>query len=87
MALSSDLRKEHEKHSLAYREGKLGNGVAAAREASSDSVKPSAVSPNAPSPLCLVLVNLRTAALSGNQFLAVCRSQLPRKAAGMGSAG
>lgn len=30
MALSSDVRKEHEKHSLAHREGKLGNGVAAA---------------------------------------------------------
>lgn len=36
------------------------------KEASSHSVKPPAVSPNAPSPPCPVSVNLRTAALNGN---------------------
>lgn len=57
------------------------------KEVSSDSMKSSAVSPNVPSPLCLVLLNLRTAALNGNQFLAVCSSQPPREAAGTGMVG
>lgn len=57
------------------------------KEVSSDSMKSLAVSPNVPSPLRLVLLNLRTAALNGNQFLAVCCSQPPRGAAGTGMVG
>lgn len=65
----------------------MWQGDSGSKEASSGSVKPSTVSLNSPSPLCLVLVNLRTAALNGNQFQAVCRSQLIRMAAGMETLG